>query len=108
MRQEDERALGVFERKVLRTIYGGVLTAENVWRRRMNHELHALLGEPTIATQAEIGICNLGDWRAAAQYRATWNNLLGTARVSHMVLYKVNLICRIRQLKFAEITSKYL
>ena len=94
----------------------------NVWRRRMNHELHALLGEPTIATQAKIGrlrwaghvarmhedypvrrlfdrvypdggtgiragaqrarwedqgradirkICNLGDWQAAAQHRAT-------------------------------------
>ena len=54
MRQEDERALGVFERKVLRKIYGGVLTPENVWRRRMNHELHALLGEPTIAIQAKI------------------------------------------------------
>ena len=55
MRQEDERALRVFERKVLRTIYGGVLTAKNVLQRRMSHELRALLGEPTIATQAKIG-----------------------------------------------------
>ena len=30
MRQEDERALEVCKRKALRTIYGGVLTAENV------------------------------------------------------------------------------
>ncbi|XP_052562347.1 uncharacterized protein LOC128092490 [Culex pipiens pallens] len=136
LRQEDERALGVFERKVLRTIYGGVRTAQNEWRRRMNHELHALLGEPTIVTLARIGrlrwaghvarmdedhpvrmlfdrarpdggtgrragaqrarwgnqieadlrkICNLGNWRAAAQNRATWNNLLDTARAPRMV-----------------------
>lgn len=43
MQQEDECALGVFERKVLRTIFGGVQTEAGVWRRRMNHELHALL-----------------------------------------------------------------
>lgn len=130
--QEDERTLGVFERKVLRTIYGGVQMDNGMWRRRMNHELHALLGEPTIANQAKIGrlrwaghvarmrddcpvrllfdrvrpeggtgrragaqrarwgdqvradlrkICHLGDWRATAQNRATWNDLLDTARV---------------------------
>ena len=136
LRQEDERALGVFERKVLRTIYGGVQTAQNEWRRRTNHELHALLGEPTIVNLAKIGrlrwaghvarmdedhpvrmlfdrtrpdggtgrragaprarwgkqiqadlrkICNLGDWRAAAQNRGTWRNLLDTARTSRMM-----------------------
>ena len=52
---EDERALGVFERKVLRTIYGGIQDADGEWRRRMNHELHALLGEPNIAQMARIG-----------------------------------------------------
>ncbi|XP_055539027.1 uncharacterized protein LOC129726410 [Wyeomyia smithii] len=46
---EDLNALGVFERKVLRTIYGGVQTEDGEWRRRMNHELHALLGEIPIA-----------------------------------------------------------
>ena len=25
-------------------------------------------------------ICNLGDWRAASQHRATWNKLFGTAQ----------------------------
>ena len=48
MLAEDQRALGVFERKVLRTIIGGVQNADGAWRRRMNHELHALLGAPTI------------------------------------------------------------
>ncbi|XP_052564908.1 uncharacterized protein LOC128093134 [Culex pipiens pallens] len=48
MRQEDERALGVFERKVLRTIYGGVQVSDGVWRRRMNHELHAFLEEAQV------------------------------------------------------------
>ena len=36
---EDQRALGVFERKVLCTIYGGVQMEDGCWRRRMNHEL---------------------------------------------------------------------
>lgn len=55
MLKEDERALGVFELKVLRTIYGGVRTANGEWRRRMNHELHALLGGPTIVQEAKVG-----------------------------------------------------
>ncbi|EDS36155.1 hyperplastic discs protein [Culex quinquefasciatus] len=59
LRQEDARALGVFERKVLRMIYGGVRTAQNKWRRRMNQEMHALLGEPTIVTLARIGRLSL-------------------------------------------------
>ncbi|XP_062549913.1 uncharacterized protein LOC134214591 [Armigeres subalbatus] len=52
---EDQRALGVFERKVLRTIYGGLQMADGTWRRRMNHELHQLLGEPSIVHTAKIG-----------------------------------------------------
>ena len=38
MLKEDMRALGVFEWRVLRTIYGGV-HEQGEWRRRMNHEL---------------------------------------------------------------------
>lgn len=52
---EDQRALGVFERKVLRTIYGGVQMEDGTWRRRMNHELHQLLEEPPIVHTAKIG-----------------------------------------------------
>ncbi|XP_058836721.1 uncharacterized protein LOC131693148 [Topomyia yanbarensis] len=55
MLMEDQRALGVFERKVLRTIYGGVQMEDGTWRRRMNHELHQLLGEPPICHTAKIG-----------------------------------------------------
>ncbi|XP_058828782.1 uncharacterized protein LOC131688507 isoform X1 [Topomyia yanbarensis] len=51
---EDQRALDVFERKVLRTIYGGVQMKDGMWRRRMNHELHQL-EEPSIAHKAKIG-----------------------------------------------------
>ena len=52
---EDQRALGVFERKVLRTIFGGVQMDDGTWRRRMNHELRELLGEPSIVHTAKIG-----------------------------------------------------
>ena len=55
MLAEDQRALGVFERKVLRTIFGGVQMDDGTWRRRMNHELRELLGEPSIVHTAKIG-----------------------------------------------------
>lgn len=47
MLEEDLLALRVFERRVLRMIFGGV-QENDVWRRRMNHELAALYGEPSI------------------------------------------------------------
>ena len=52
MLAEDRRALGVFEREVLRTIFGGVQNADGVWRKRISH---ALLGEPTITHMVKIG-----------------------------------------------------
>ncbi|XP_055615317.1 uncharacterized protein LOC129761607 [Toxorhynchites rutilus septentrionalis] len=52
---EDIRALAVFERKVLRTIFGGVQTESGEWRRCMNHELQALLGEIPIVHLAKVG-----------------------------------------------------
>ena len=55
MLAEDQRALGVFERKVLRSIFGGVQNEDGVWRRRMNHELHQLLDEPSIVHLIKIG-----------------------------------------------------
>ena len=55
MLAKDQRALGVFERKVLRTSFGGVQDADGAWRRCMNQELHALLGEPTITHMVKIG-----------------------------------------------------
>jgi endonuclease/exonuclease/phosphatase family metal-dependent hydrolase len=54
MLEEDLRALGVFERRVLRTIYGGV-QEDGVWRRRMNHELVQLTGEPSIEKVVKAG-----------------------------------------------------
>ena len=42
IRAEDANALGVFERRILRTIFGGVFE-HGAWRRRMNHELAELV-----------------------------------------------------------------
>lgn len=39
LKEVDRRALGVFERKILRSILGGKLE-NGMWRRRMNHELY--------------------------------------------------------------------
>ncbi|XP_058448806.1 uncharacterized protein LOC131428778 [Malaya genurostris] len=54
MLEEALQALGVFERRVLRTIFGGV-QENGVWRRRMNHELAALYREPSIQKVAKTG-----------------------------------------------------
>ena len=54
MLEEDLQALEVFERRVLRTIFGGV-RENNVWRRRMNHELAQLYGKPSIRKVAKAG-----------------------------------------------------
>lgn len=43
----DERLLEVFERKVLRMIYGPVCI-EGVWRSRFNHELYQLSQQPDV------------------------------------------------------------
>ncbi|XP_058449405.1 uncharacterized protein LOC131429348 [Malaya genurostris] len=54
MLEEELQALDAFERRVLRTIFGGV-QKNGVWRRKMNHELAALYGEPSIQKVAKAG-----------------------------------------------------
>ncbi|KAJ4430124.1 hypothetical protein ANN_22334 [Periplaneta americana] len=45
--KNDEKRLEIFERKILRRIYGPTFE-EGLWRRRCNYELYRLLGEPNI------------------------------------------------------------
>ena len=47
LKKSDERQLLAFERKVLRTIFGGVREGE-AWRLRYNFELHRIFEEPDI------------------------------------------------------------
>ena len=54
MLEKDLQALEIFERRVLRTILSGV-QEDDVWRRRMNHELVRLYGEPSIRKVAKAG-----------------------------------------------------
>ncbi|KXJ67882.1 hypothetical protein RP20_CCG008122 [Aedes albopictus] len=54
MRVEDQCALGVFARRVTRTIYGEVQMVDGTWRRRMHHELHLRLREPTVGRITKI------------------------------------------------------
>ena len=54
MLEEDRRVLEVFERRVLRTIFGG-MQEDGAWRRRMNHELAQLFGEPSIGKEIKAG-----------------------------------------------------
>lgn len=53
MTQNDERTLLVFERRILRSIFGGVKIGES-WRRRYNYELAEAYAEPDIVKCIEI------------------------------------------------------
>ena len=46
--EEDERQLGVFERKMLRTIIGPMRISQDEYRIRYNHELYQIFNEPDI------------------------------------------------------------
>ena len=53
MTQRDEQTLLVFERRILRSIFGGI-KVDNNWRRRFNHELYQLYNEPDIVKYIKI------------------------------------------------------
>ena len=53
MTQRDEQKLLVFERRILRSIFGGI-KVDNNWRRRFNHELYQLYNEPDIVKYIKI------------------------------------------------------
>jgi hypothetical protein len=50
MRGADELRLGVFERKLLRRIYGPICE-EGTWRSRYDDELYHLYGETDLVTE---------------------------------------------------------
>ena len=52
LKLEDMKKLRVFERKILRRIYGPVWYGE-MWRIRKNHELRDLYGEADIVAAAK-------------------------------------------------------
>ena len=49
----DEEAIGLFERKVLRAIFGPVCV-DGIWRRRFNHELYGLYGGMSLVKRLRI------------------------------------------------------
>ena len=51
--KSDEHALGVFERKILRKIYGPY-SDNGEWRIRWNHELYEIYGDVDIARRIKI------------------------------------------------------
>ena len=53
LKKSDEPLLVVFERKVLRTIFGGIREGES-WRRRYNFELERDFAEPNIVAVVKV------------------------------------------------------
>ena len=53
MAQKDENALGVFERRILRAIFGGK-QVDGVWHRRSNLELYRAFKEPDVIKYIKI------------------------------------------------------
>ena len=71
LKEADRRVLGVFERKILRSILGGKLE-DGVWRRRMNHELYQVYKHADIGKVIQRGrlqwaghVARMPDERAA-------------------------------------------
>ena len=54
---EDANALGVFERRILQRWSFGAFE-HGAWRRRINHELVELYGEPDILPVTKAGACH--------------------------------------------------
>ncbi|CAK1591299.1 unnamed protein product [Parnassius mnemosyne] len=52
--KKDENSLLVFERKILRRIFGAVMENER-WRTRYNHELYQMYDEPNVIKTIKIG-----------------------------------------------------
>lgn len=52
--KRDEQNLMTFEHRILRSIFGAVYEPTG-WRRRMNHELDTLFGQPNIVRTIKIG-----------------------------------------------------
>jgi hypothetical protein len=48
LRNRDEQHLRIFERKILRKIFGPVQDKDGSWRIRMNHKLSELIGNADI------------------------------------------------------------
>jgi hypothetical protein len=51
--KSDEKALGLFERKILRSIFG-VVQDKGQWRRRYNFEFYNLCDEPDLVKCIKI------------------------------------------------------
>ncbi|CAK1583346.1 unnamed protein product [Parnassius mnemosyne] len=54
--KKDENFLLVFERKILRRIFGAVMENDR-WRTRYNHELYQMYEEPNVIKNIKIGPC---------------------------------------------------
>jgi hypothetical protein len=50
---KEKQSLEIFERKVLRKIYGGKKIGQ-IWERRTNKEILELYGEPSISSVARV------------------------------------------------------
>jgi hypothetical protein len=55
MSKADENQLGIFERKILRLIFGPICV-NGVWRRRFNSELYEMFNEADIVKKIKIQI----------------------------------------------------
>jgi hypothetical protein len=54
MNKADEGAINIFERKILRGIFGAIKEGGH-WRRRYNNELYRLYGEPGFGLTYQSG-----------------------------------------------------
>jgi hypothetical protein len=54
MNKADEGAINIFERKILRGIFGAIKEGDH-WRRRYNNELYRLYGDQDLVSHVKVG-----------------------------------------------------
>jgi hypothetical protein len=70
MNKSDEGAINIFERKILREIFGSIKEGDH-WRRRYNNELYRLYGDQDLVSHIKVGRIRWQDmwpgWRIQTQ-----------------------------------------
>ncbi|XP_062134127.1 uncharacterized protein LOC133850333 [Drosophila sulfurigaster albostrigata] len=76
----DAAALGVFERKILRKIFGPVRIGDD-FRIRMNHELYELYDDVDVdQVEQDLNLLGISNWRRRAKSRGAWRETLRSAK----------------------------
>ena len=81
----------IFERKIMRKIFGPTRTDDGYWRIKTNQEISDILKEQNIigfikktdGILEDIKSINIRNWKKVAQNRDSWKKVVEQARTLH-------------------------